>query len=115
MRGLVVLVVLLAAGGADSKGGRKAKKDPAERCAVLGHAAVQDGPPAARYGRIVAHAACLREQQDTVGMAAALSRVAGDADLKHALPEAATDACNQVAELAMQGHIGWREAERVFR
>jgi tetratricopeptide (TPR) repeat protein len=48
------------------------------------------------------------------GVAAALGRMASDSGLKAAHPMSVVHAANQVAELAMGGHVTWHEADRVF-
>ena len=116
-RGLcLALLCLLQVMWADSKGGRKGKTKSSEPCAALGRAAaVQGGSASARYNRIIAYAECLREKKDFAGMVKVLGRMASDAVLKASQPLAVTNACNQVAEGAMEGHISWDEADTIFR
>ena len=111
--GLLCLVLVM---NAHSKGERKGKKKVSDRCAALGRAAaVQGGSAAERHKRILAHAKCLGEHKDFAGMAKALGRMASDTGLKSSQPLAVTNACNQVAELAMGGHISWDVADGIFR
>lgn len=120
MRRLLLVVCLLVAISVDGKRSSKKKKVEAsveniDRCVVLGKAAAAAGGHAeARHARIVAHADCLREKKDHAGLAKVISIMASDSGLKKTQPLAVVHACNQVAELAVGGHIGWQEADRVF-
>ena len=103
---------------ADSRSAPRASTDDDE-CAAPGQRAASALAAGlsteARLAAGSAHAECLRAHQDHVGIAEALGRIVSDVGLKAAHPLAVVHASNQVAELAMAGHIEWQQAERVFR
>ena len=103
---------------ADSRSAPRASTSDDE-CAALGQRAASGLAAGlsteARLSAGSAHAECLRAHQDHVGVAEALGRMVSDVGLKAAHPLAVVHASNQVAELAMAGHIEWQQAERVFR
>ena len=112
---VICLVLVSLVGSTRSKKALQSASSADDPCATLGQSAsIVGGPAAARHGRIVAYAECLNERRNYAGMAAALGRLATDAAMKTEHPMAVLHACNQVAELAVGGHVSWDEADRVF-